>query len=233
MQEQPSVSGIIYTAAGHPPTPSGTSGICRVCGERGDGVPFEAWVKDTFMDHDKLRCSSGAIICGPCWFTFDDASAPLAVALGKPEPQRMRNYSHFVAEGRWLPMSKARKSAMRDLLIYGNPQVAVIADSGQKHLIFRATPGWWQFEEFALRPMRSELARSLTAVEALYTPEKGFSKTEIETGRYQHNRILAFGLSRWSECDAAVRGLRGSPAFRIALFLAQKDEDQGEPTKDE
>lgn len=108
------------------------------------------------MDHDKLH--DGSVVCHSCLFCFDDRSSALTTITGKDKPQRMRNYSHFVVNGRWHPLSKAAKPLMWQLLTQF-PEVAVIAVSGQKHLIFRARPGaektsgWgpWQRHVFAIR----------------------------------------------------------------------------------
>jgi hypothetical protein len=92
---------LIYEAAGAPPYESTASGRCRVCGRCATGVLFTSWVRDTFNDHDKLM--RGEILCQACQFSFDESSALLAKRAGKEKPQRMRNYSHFVINGEWIP----------------------------------------------------------------------------------------------------------------------------------
>ncbi|HXG94123.1 MAG TPA: hypothetical protein VNN73_17400 [Blastocatellia bacterium] len=93
----------------------------------------------------------------------------------------------------WFALTKADKIQMRELLAQ-NPAVAIIAESGQKHLIFRARPGWWQFEELPLLPCWNRVASLLPVIEELMT---GFSKTEIESGHYQQHRVIKFGIERW------------------------------------
>jgi len=141
-------------------------------------------------------------------------------------PQRMRNYSHFVVNGEWVPLGKGDKARMRELLMQ-NPDLAIIATSGQKHLIFRAQPGWWQIEEQSVQPFPETLERLLEPVEALYT---AFSKSEIETGNYAGHRILKFGLSEWQGLEAQIVRWRGSIQLELALFLAQKGEIDVERT---
>lgn len=213
-------STLLYHAAGSPSMAGNTPGTCRVCG--GDEIPgitFDDWVRDTFMDWDKIQ--PGAIICQACQFAFTDDSLPLGQRLGTGKAQRMRNYSHFVIGGEWRPISKGNKRGMADILLHQSPEMAVIALSGQKHLIFRASPGWWQIEEQAARPFPAQLAGALDVVEQLYAG--GFAKAEIETGRYSQARILAFGLTEWRQREAVVRTLRGSLTLSLALFLAQKE----------
>ncbi len=221
------VTRLIYTAAGAPEMPGVTPGVCRACGQPGIGTPFSSWVRPTFTDHDKL--APGEITCHACDFCFTDRNEALALRVGKDAPQRMRNYSHFVCAGEWTPLSKGNKRRMREILLGApSPEVAVIADSGQKHIIFRARPGWWQFEELAMPPRPRALESLLAIVEQLYSG--GFSKTEIESGRYIQKRILSFGLTAWSELESGIKPSRGTALLSLALYLAQKDDDG--PTDD-
>jgi hypothetical protein len=133
-------------------------------------------------------------------------------------PQRMRNYSHFIVGGEWIPLSKGDKPRMAELLMQG-PELAVVALSGQKHLIFRAQPGWWQIEEQSVLPFPDRLKELLEIIESLYS---GFSKSEIESGGYKQHRIRKFGLPEWWELESRIRSERGGLPFQLALFLAQK-----------
>lgn len=204
-----------------------TSGVCRFCGQVGEGEAFRKWVRPTFTDHDKLL--RGDIACFDCLFWFDEASAELAQRMGKDKPQRMRTYSHFVVDGVWTPLSKADKRRMRDFLLTPPfPELAVIADSGQKHLVFRATrnpagvaAGWVQFEEAQLWVEPDELAGQMAVVDALYAT---FSKTEIASGQYLSWRIQEFGIELFLALEEQARAWRGSLLFALALFLAQKEE---------
>jgi hypothetical protein len=203
-------------------------GQCKFCGFISDGISFEKWVKPTFTDFDKLQ--AGEIVCNACLFFFDEASAELAERMGKEKPQRMRNYSHFIVNGEWTPLSKGNKAQMRELLL-GDvfPELAAIADSGQKHIVFRATrnpagskAGWVQLEEQKLYLVPDELCGLLVPIEGLYTE---FSKGEIESGDYAGYRILKFGLERWLELESQIKSQRGKPIFSLALFLAQRSDD--------
>lgn len=204
-------------------------GKCRFCGQASEGVAFEKWVKPKFTDFDKLQ--GGEIACNACLFFFDEASVELAERMGKEKPQRMRNYSHFIVNGEWTPLSKGNKARMRELLL-GDvfPELAAIADSGQKHIVFRATrnpaggkAGWVQFEEQRLYLIPNDLRDLLAQVEELYTE---FSKDEIESGDYAGHRILKFGMDRWLELENKIKAMRGKPIFSLALFLAQRSDDE-------
>ncbi len=216
------VCEMIWNAAGKPSMEVQVKGVCRTCGADSVGLLFSDWVKDTFTDWDKL--TAGTIICHACQFCFSEKNEKLTKITGKDKPQRMRNYSHFVVGGEWIPLSKGDKRRMSELLL-SDPEVTVIAESGQKHIIFRSKPGWWQFEESAFRPFPDKLRVVQAVVEEMY---EGFSKAEITTGRYIQHRILEFGLERWSRLDTQVRAIRGTPVLTLALFLAQKEENDDE-----
>jgi hypothetical protein len=219
-------TSIIYRAAGSPEIPGAiTEGTCRTCGEPGIGLSWAKWVKPTFTDHDKI--CGGEIVCAACLFCFDDQRTDLAERMGKDKHQKMRNYSHFVAGGEWLPLSKGDKARMRDLLLAG-PEVAVIAVSGQKHLAFRCLPGWWQIEDATVQPFARELTELLPVVEEIYNA--GISKTEIETGRYIQRRILDCGVEWWAARERVIAPLRGSIQLQLALFLAQRKDDDEDGT---
>jgi hypothetical protein len=148
----------------------------------------------------------------------------LAAKLGKDKARyvRMRNYSHFVVEGKWLPLSKGAKEEMTDILLRRNWSVAVIAKSGQKHIVFRATPRVVQFEEQQLLNI-DDLQITMAVVENLYTQ---FSKTEIREANYKGYRIMEFGIDRWRVLEEFIAPRRGSKIFQLALFLAQKKEPE-------
>src|SRR4030042_6927219 len=220
---------LLYTAAKCPSMGGDVSGMCRTCGVDGIGISFNAWVKDTFMNFGELV--PGDILCCACQFAFDEHSTLLALKVGKDKPQRMRNYSHFVVDGEWIPLSKGNKTEMRDILLNRSLDLAGIAISGQKHIIFRARSGWWQIEEQAERPFPEDLRAMLVLVEELY--EGGLSKGEIETGRYAQYRIVRFGFERWHDVENVLRPRRGSLRWHLAVFLAQKkgedcDRDDGQ-----
>jgi len=217
---------LLYRAAGEPEVVAAVpaEGRCWLCGAvlPGRAVPYREFVKVTFTDHDKARQWQSDWVCPACAFCADERSALLQARLGKDKPQCMRNYSHFVVAGEWYPLSKAEKKRMVALL--PEAALAVIADSGQKHLLFRAQPGLWQFEEQRVVPDMARLESLLAAMCSLLTL---FSKHEIETGDYLAHRIVKFGLSSWRVLEGSLRPWRGSSLFALALFLAQKEADVG------
>lgn len=218
---------ILYQAAGFETCQADSR--CWLCGGPAfDPIPRREFVKPTFTDHDKVACSDSDVVCAACVFCHDERSEGLASLIGKEKPQRMRNYSHFVVDGKWIPLSKADKARIADLLLNGKPELAIIAVSGQKHLIFRAQPGWWQIEEQAVQPFPDKLRSLLNTIEALYTV---FSKSEIEAGSYAQYRVRKFGLTEWWALESQIKPGRGSLPFQLALFLAQKGDGDDTGTR--
>lgn len=218
------VSRIIYKAAGKPDYPRTATGICRLCGDTGEGIPFDAWIKDTFTNHDLLR--PGEIICDGCQFCTDTKSQTLTEVTGRDKLQRMTNYSHFVVDAVWYPYHKGQKPEILTAL-RSKPTAAVIAVSGQKHLCFRARPGWWQVEEQCMLPDLPRLEHCLTHVNDLY---RVFNKTEIETGNYSINRMVKYtneyGPTALLDAQQALVSHRGALVFELAVFLAQREEER-------
>ena len=211
-----------------------TPGVCRICGEEKEGQPFNSWVKDTFTNYDRLF--PGEIICEDCLFWFDQHSEKLQTLMGKEKPQKMQNYSHFIVSGEWIPISKGDKARMAELLLAESfPELVAIAVSGQKHLAFRARRnqpgqhgGWVQFEEQTVWVDQSSLKGLLEVIEDLYTV---FSKGEIESGNYFPVRVIEFGIDRWQELENLLKPVRKTALFQLALFLAQRSEDDGEESE--
>jgi hypothetical protein len=213
-----STTQFLYQVAGSPSIAGENEGLCRTCGARDAGIDFRAWVKDSFTNHDLLR--DGSIVCRACLFCFEEKSTILQIKTAREKPQKMRTYSHFVVAGEWYALTKADKRKMRELLA-SNPTVAVISESGQKHLLFRARVGWWQFEEAAILPDWPKVESLLGPIEELLT---GFSKAEIESGDYNLYKVDKFGVMRWHELAQSLACVRLSPYFQLALFLAQKED---------
>jgi hypothetical protein len=220
---------LIYRAAGEPPIAAygiaadERPGSCRLCGQSGEGIAFEAWIKDTFMDHDQLY--PGDVVCRACLFCVDDHSTALQALTGRDKPQRMRNYTHIVtADGRWLALGKDQKPAILAALTQARaPQVASIALGGQKHVVLRAQPGQWQVELDRVWPDPVRLRALVTAVGRLYA-EPTVTKSMMESGEYGQRAIRAMGPGPWYAAEAAVRPSRGSTLFALAVWLAQRRE---------
>lgn len=221
---------ILYQAAQPPPTPQSHQGDCRICGMSDVlGIPFDKWVSDAFTNHDRL--CPGSVICGICQFAFAQGSTFLAQRTGRDKPQKMQNYSHIVLRGEWYPLHKGQKAEILSLLRQ-SPELAAISTSGQKHVAFRARPGWWQVEEQSVLPDMAALDTCLGLIGKFYAV---YSKDEIATGNYSPGRTMtyaqSYGMADYLSTEAALRQWRGTPYFDLALYLAQKASDD-EPNGD-
>jgi hypothetical protein len=81
-----------------------------------------------------------------------------------------------------------------------------------------------------VQPFPVQLQSALLPVVELYSG--GFSKAEIKTGRYIQKRIIDFGLLSWRKLEDVIRPIRGSIVLELALFLAQKEDDDGSEISD-
>lgn len=211
---------MIYRAAGEPPVETSAQGACRLCGAEDEGQPFRVWVKDTFTDHASLR--PGEIVCRGCLILTQNFSTLYQQLLQRDKPQKPWNWSHFVADGEYIVLSKGDKPRMREILAR-NPEVAVIADSGQKHIAFRAQPYVWQFELLSIRADPAGLARLLDLTDALYS--MGANKAQILSGHYATQTLARMDLAEWRRLECQIRPHRGSPLLELAVFLTLKPEE--------
>jgi len=220
---------ILYQAAKPPAIPAPDRGACRICGDVDTtGTRFDKWVADTFTNHDQLR--PGEIICHICQFAFAQGSELLAAKTGKDKPQKMQNYSHIVLHGEWYPLHKGQKAEILALLRQ-SPELVAISTSGQKHVVFRTRPGWWQVEEQCVSPALSALDVCLSLIGKLY---RVYSKDEIATGHYSPGRTLQYandyGLPDYLATETALKQWRGTAYFDLALYLAQKESNDEQTT---
>ena len=219
---------LYFALPGRGPASVETRGHCYLCsGPAFDTIPTAVFVKPTFTDFNVARGDKNAGVCAACAWWSQEQNAELQEMLARDKPQKARNYSLFLASGKLHILSKAQKADIADLLLAasGLPEVAIIADSGQKHLVFKARVnppgqrvGWVLFEEHMLW-LDQEAFRNLFAdIQALY--RAGYSKESIGTGRYTFYPDSDRHL--WRQTEPRVRPYRGSAPFDLALYLAQR-----------
>lgn len=202
-------------------------GICRITGKEGEGLNFNKWVRDTFNDHDKLF--PGTIISNEALFCFDEASEVIQNKTGKEKLQRFRTYSHIVFNGEWYCLTKANKREIFDLICKGAEMVC-LAESGQKHILFKHKEGMWQIEEMHVTPS-IELLKHLHyyMCNLLYL---GFSQNEIITGNYSSSRIMKAGFASWSQNENEIKAYRFSSFFEFVSFMLYTDEVKQDEVKE-
>ena len=211
--------------------------LCAVCGglllhTNAEYRLVKNYIKPTFTDHDILHDSP--YICEGCAFAWDEASTDIMEAVGKDKPQRFRNYSWIVKDGQCYVLSKAQKREMADLIGYGGvPEIAIIAESGQKHLAFEAecnpqgqTVGWVQFEKVRFLFDQARFATIYDATCQLY--DAGHTKDAILTGRYKFYPNTDIHL--WHECETFLHTVRNDIHFELAVYLTTKSNENKEDT---
>lgn len=205
---------IIYNLSPKP-VYGNVEGTCRITGKKSIGLDFQKWVRDTFTDIGFLY--PGNIISNEAAFCFEEQSEYLRQLTGKDKLQRFRNYSHIVVENKWYVKNKGEKEDILKLMLQG-PELCVIAESGQKHIMLKAVPGTWQLEETIIQPNIPEFQIIHQAVTALSCD---FSNNEISAGNYLQYRIIKFGMDNWRAQEDVLRQYRGSAMFDLALFFSK------------
>lgn len=215
---------------------------CWLCGGPTSGVgwPWQLAVAETFTNHTLAACPTSQTICQPCaafaskatWERYAAERPELGLKTG--HAMSWRCYSHlFVAPEHHECPTRAR---WRELLLDPPepPFLAIVAESGQKHLIFRGRIARSrdvfpvQFEERSIWLQRAVFADCLIALERLYT--LGFSKDSILSGRYHQGQMHAVGLRTWRQAEEALAPYRHTHPLLLALvgFVAQKQELEAE-----
>lgn len=232
---------IVWQAHGSP-TVDGcveADGRCFVCcGEMVRGMLTSKVLGKSFTDHARVKNPSGSHICEACCCVMSRTSPVLGrdAKDGKKFGANFRNVSHLWEHGwsgkqapGYQNCSKGEKPAMRAFLEreHAATWFAALGDSGQRHVLPFATingpgrAGVVLFDEQIVQvPRDTSLIASMTD---LLTA--GATKAEIESGR--------FGDGAWRRCEAQIRefeaankSYRGTPWFTLALWLAQRDEEQ-------
>ena len=218
---------------------SDTPCVCWVCGgEAQRSIDKTKWLGASYTSQTRVKSWQSTRVCEPCVVIHSRTSE----VPGRPPKEgkkfggNWRNYSVLVEiiEGKPLLVTatKGEKGIIREWLQRAKrgPWFAAIAESGQKHVIplapmNEAGQRIVQFEEQALNlPESWELVQ---AIEDALTA--GLSKEGIETGQYTVRQYQQFeGVIEHFESDWAQE--RGSPWFDLALFLAQKREDNATDT---
>lgn len=206
---------VIYHADGTNKKFGSVEGVCVFLGRQAVGVPFNEWVSKTFTDYNCLK--SGSIVSNEALFTLQNSSQYLADLLKKEKKQHFRTYSHVVVGNKWHMYTKANKREIFAALCNPNLKLAVISESGQKHLVFKHRLGLWQLEEQVIEPDVALLKSIHDVMCIMYA--SGFSQKEIITGRYDSKRVKKMGLRPFISLENKIKTHRGTGVFDIAAFL--------------
>lgn len=191
-----------------------TPGTCRITGAKSHGILFSKWVKDTFNDWNSIL--PGSIISNEALFCFDEASEILKKKTGKDKLQRFRSYSHIIHNNEWFCLTKADKPQIFNLISNGASLVC-LAESGQKHILFKHRPGFWQIENDFVYPDIDKFIVLHSHMCNLFAA--GFSQQEIISGQYKNFRIIKAGHELWSHYENLINPFRGSALFDFCSFM--------------
>lgn len=202
---------------------------CYVCaGTSLRSMPIAKWMGDNFTGQAQCRAPMSDRICEACAWAM----------AGRP-PDTLRMYSHLFDGREYLRLNKGDKPAMRAFLRrhHDTEWFAAIADSGKKHVIPWAPvnqpgrKGRVRFEDGDVTLPRSEDGWAMVdEIAALATA--GAPKSEIESGDYSPRS--------WTLCRAAIESFerrwkseRHGAWFRLAVWLAQRDEVEAQARMDQ
>jgi len=241
-------SQIVAELAGYGPRDDceNHAGPCWVCaGRMTRGQPVGKWSGSSFTGQSRVRCPDATHVCEACvWICSIMTPVPgRPVKIGKKRGGNFRNYSHLWEDNWDSPSfgdnnsqlagyanaSKGEKPTMRAFLAreHEGEWFAAIADSGQKHMLPWAPmngtgrSGVVLFDETLVQiPDDQSLVVEITD---LLTA--GATKEEIGTGEYTP-RAYRLAAEQVLAFEARRSGERHSSWWTLALWLAQRDEEQ-------
>lgn len=202
---------------------------CYVCaGVSARSIPVAKWMGDNFTGQAQCRAPMSDRVCEACAWAM----------AGRP-PDTLRMYSHLFDGSEYLKLNKGDKPAMRAFLRrhHDTCWFVAIADSGKKHVIPWAPVnqpgrvGRVRFEDGDVTLPRTEEGWAMVdEIAALATA--GAPKSEIELGDYSPRS--------WTLCRAAIETFerrwqreRHGAWFRLAVWLAQRDEAEAQERMDQ
>lgn len=114
---------------------------CFFCGDFcGDKYTTKTYVKKTFMNRDICAFPFSKFVCVSCVSCFSENTLIRLCDGEIREKQRIRTYSWVIEEKNKTAYTKKHIKELREKILNPPepPFVIILADSGQKHLIFRA-----------------------------------------------------------------------------------------------
>lgn len=201
-----------------------TSFWCWVCGGASvRGMSLAKWMGTNFTGQSRARCPSSTAVCEAC----------VSVMAGRP-PNTERMWSHLVEGASHVRVNKGSKPAMRAFLrrSHASSWFAAIADTGQKHIVPwcpvnapNQTGGQVLFEEsLVILPSSEDGWRLMDDITTALTA--GATKEEIGRGDYGSRAWQLLGHEALRALEGSLATHRGGSWFELALWLAQRDEEQ-------
>ena len=214
---------------------------CWLCG--GDTENLGWCSKDVigsaFTDSNSAKAIHSQTVCYSCAALMKKEGWELACAkhnispyfpVKDDKPPFLSNWmfnSHVFSLQGWRTINRIQ--AREELLNPPKPPfIITLADSGKKHVIFRAKINqsindyFVQLDENTVLINRELFAKTLEVFEQGYA--LGFSKDSMLTGNYNQAAILKTGLKKWREIEDKIKVVRKDnfDFFRVVSYCAVK-----------
>ena len=210
---------------------------CYYCGAYCDETyKTNEYVKSTFTNRDIVRFPGSEYVCFGCVESLGQGPDSIEMIDGTikerttPRGMQPRMYSWVLTQTKKVAATKAHRKYLREIILNPPepPFVIVIADSGQKQLIFRAPVAMSRDGyPLLLEDQRIEVVPAVLLERLKMTPPicaalgKPALLGEITTGsyvRYEEYHSSIDGLERWLR-------IREEPMSRLAAWLSPSKEE--------
>ncbi len=230
-------SAILYELAGSPPQKgcSDTGATCWLCGDTAvRGVKSRRWTGAKFTDQNRCRAPWSDTTCEACVWACSWVAPPgFTVPADAKRGPNLRLFTHLWSKDEYIYAKKNEKPTILEWLQkqHAAPWFAAIADTGKKHVL-PWTPV--NHSDTGARVMLDDTEITIgdwalvdSMVDLLTW---GVTKGEVEAGVYSPRS--------WTTCPSEIRAhdgrwadLRHSPWHKLALWLAQRNEEEHDRRK--
>lgn len=197
-------------------------GKCTMCGEEtSGGILVKKALGSTYMDWGIHKDPEATHLCRACAF---------CLLMNAKEGRTALFRFAFVASRKELKL--CNRAEMRDMLVSppDPPFVAIVPTSQKKHLIGKAKVSYSRedffcnLEEITVPIKRAGFVDLINKIEALRGV--GIVKTDIEAGRLSGVFIKNYDITSQEKAIEIINECRRSEMFSLALFVAQKTEEE-------
>ncbi len=191
---------------------------CFYCGQPAD-VPLK--LSSSYVDWWVIAQPESNVICRGCEWMLNEKRE----IVGKDKLQKTRNYSWFVEADKQTPYTKANKSEIAAVLLSppSPPWAFAIAESGQKHLLFRTPVNVERTPPFAVQ---------LETETIVYTPDELRDRMALarqvvaKVGHKGAAQITAgFAIAAGVELTEQWERVIGEPLTQLALFVTPSQKE--------
>lgn len=216
---------------------------CWLCGGE---IEISGWkvkeaIGNSFTDHNIAAAPHSASVCGSCAALTSKAAWVFACEKHDHDPYFptkdnkkpfLANWmfsSHVFSNEGWLRPSRVD---VRDILLNPPepPFVITIAETGKKHVIFRAKVNYDKSEfvvnldENQITVNHKMFVSMLNIVEDAYS--RGISKESMLTGNYNLAACMSVGVNEWMKIDEQIKRYRNLDfkILKLAIFVSIRKE---------